>query len=270
MRRAVPLRLTQRTSWGNLPAHDLAVLARCALLASTLTLLGTVAHGGSSGAPVRAPSSVDLGFSKTSAAIVNDAVGRIRRSVDPCGESAEVIAALDELRSCAKARYAIRISSTAARNLFDRPIGPHRKALPRTITWNPGLRSELEPSCDGDPGRPVVRDPTASLLHELVHAAQDCRGLNPGEYELEAVRIENIYRRAAGLCQRRGYGDDLLPLEMVKTCAPAACGCSTPHPPDAASVKSAAAAVEAQRAAASGETQVGDSTVPASAAAPAW
>jgi hypothetical protein len=45
----------------------------------------------------------------------------------------------------------------------------------------------------------MLRDPTASLVHELAHAAQDCSGLNPGEHELEAVRIENIYRRASGL-----------------------------------------------------------------------
>jgi len=72
----------------------------------------------------------------------------------------------------------------------------------------------------------VLRDPAASLLHELAHAADDCRGLNPGEHELEAVRVENVYRRAAGLCQRAGYGDDALPRAFVKECSPAHCSCA--------------------------------------------
>jgi hypothetical protein len=97
-----------------------------------------------------------------------------------------------------------------------------------TITWNPELQSDLEETCDGDRTRAVRRDPTASLLHELVHAGQECAGLNPGEHELEAVRIENIYRRAAGLCQRTGYGDALLPPEMVRTCRTGDCPCSAP------------------------------------------
>src|SRR5262245_3193712 len=71
-----------------------------------------------------------------------------------------------------------------------------------------------------------MRDPVASLLHEIVHAAHDCAGLDAGEYELEAVRVENIYRRAAGLCPRHGYGDDRLAVEPTKGCAPAHCDCS--------------------------------------------
>jgi hypothetical protein len=149
---------------------------------------------------------------------VEEAFGRILRTVDPCGDSREVAAILGQLRACA-GRYLIRTSTTASRNLFDRPSGTQADTLPRTITWNPRLRSELEPVCNGDPLRPVARDPTASLLHELVHAAQDCRGLNPGEHEVEAVRIENVYRRAAGLCQRARYGDDPLPTRAIKTCA---------------------------------------------------
>jgi hypothetical protein len=100
--------------------------------------------------------------------------------------------------------------------VFDRPVDHHGRPLRRTIGWNPALRSELEPGRDGDPGEPLRRDPTASLLHELVHAAHDCQGLNPGEHEFEAVRIENIYRRAAGLCQRPGYGDEPLPASAVR------------------------------------------------------
>ena len=125
------------------------------------------------------------------------ALYQIRRSVDPCGESTEVARVLDRFERCAG--YEIRTSTTVDRNLFYR----------RLITWNPDLRSELEPACAGEPARPLLRDPTASLLHEFVHAAQACEGRSPDE--LEAVRIENIYRRAAHLCQRTGYGDTPLP-----------------------------------------------------------
>jgi hypothetical protein len=147
---------------------------------------------------------------------IADALRRIVQSVDPCGESAEVTAVLDRLETCARASYEIRTSATADRNLFERS----------TITWNPDLRSELEPAADG---RSVMRDPIASLLHELVHAAHECAGLNPGEHELEAVRIENIYRRAVGLAQRTRYGDDPLPSAMVRVCGRESCPCSIPR-----------------------------------------
>jgi hypothetical protein len=159
---------------------------------------------------------------------IADALGRLRGSVDPCGESPEMLAVLDRLEHCVRSRYQICTSAESSRNLFDRPTGSDGEARPRTITWNPGLRSELESGCDGDPARPVMRDPVASLLHEIVHAVHDCEGLNPGEHELEAVRIENIYRRAAGLCQRAGYGEYPLPREMVKSCMPGRCACSVP------------------------------------------
>ena len=149
-----------------------------------------------------------------SAGRIADAFRRILQGGDPCGESADVIALLDRLETCAGSAYDIRISATADRNLFDR----------RTITWNPDLRSELEPAPDS-----VMRDPIASLVHELVHAAHQCAGLNPGEHELEAVRIENIYRRAAGLSQRTRYGDTPLPPAMVRVCRPERCPCSTPE-----------------------------------------
>jgi len=136
---------------------------------------------------------------------------------------------LKQLDACLGATYRICTSTQIDRNLFDRPTGPSGEALPRTITWNPELRSELEPSCDGDVSTPVLRDPTASLVHELAHAVQDCTGLNPGEHELEAVRIENIYRRAAGLCQRHSYGDLPLPVAMVKVCSGNNCPCSPPR-----------------------------------------
>jgi len=142
------------------------------------------------------------------AAGVAAALRRIETSVDPCGETATMLAVLARLDGC---RYEIRTSATADRNLFDRPA---------TITWNPDLRSALEPSCD--------RDPTASLLHELVHAVDECEGRNPGEHELEAVRIENIYRRAAGLCQRTRYGGDVLPASMTRECGRDRCTCGVP------------------------------------------
>jgi hypothetical protein len=153
---------------------------------------------------------------------IADALDHIRRSTDPCGESPEIARLLDELQHCTRARYEICIDATASRNLFERPD----KDGFGTITWNPELRSELESGCGGDPARHVMRDPVASLLHEIVHAAHDCAGLDPGEYELEAVRVENIYRRAAGLCSRSGYGDDRLAVEPAKGCAPERCECS--------------------------------------------
>jgi hypothetical protein len=156
---------------------------------------------------------------------IDEALADIRRSVDPCSESAQLIELLEKVARCSTATYHLCVSTAARRNELDRPIG-----LPRSITWNPQLRSEIERGCNGDPNKAVLRDPTASLLHELAHAAQDCAGLNPGEHELEAVRIENIYRRAAGLCQRGRYGDVPLPPEMTRECRPGDCRCSSGAP----------------------------------------
>jgi len=94
-----------------------------------------------------------------------------------------------------------------------------------TITWNPGLKTIVERGCRGDAAAPVRRDPTASLLHEVVHAVQHCNGLDPTQHELEALRIENIYRRSRGFCQRTRYGDLPLPMEMAVACEPGNCGC---------------------------------------------
>jgi len=163
---------------------------------------------------------------------VSAALTRLRLAVDPCGESAEVAAVLDALTRCTSARYEICTGSNLERNVFDRPVARHET---RTIFWDPDLSSALDPSCAEEPD-PVRREPTASLLHELVHAAHDCAGREPGELELEAVRIENIYRRAAGLRQRRGYGVEPLPAAMTRSCDPAACSCGIPaSPADAAS-----------------------------------
>ena len=164
---------------------------------------------------------------------IASALARIERSVDPCGESAQMIEVLHAVEGCSKAAYQICTSSEIDRNVFDRPLDEHGSALRRTINWNPGLRSELELGCDGNVTKLLLRDPTASLLHELVHAAHDCEGINPGEHEIEAVRIENIYRRAVGLCQRSCYGDDRLPPQLTKDCTPGRCHCSAPsHSPD--------------------------------------
>ena len=155
---------------------------------------------------------------------IGEALARLRSTADPCGESREVTAVLDTLAGCRTARYEICVSAGSDRNLFDRP---NARDGVRTILWNPDLTSELEPRCE-DHGPAVHREPTASLLHELVHAAHDCAGLEPGQHELEAVRIENIYRRAAGLAQRAGYGGELLPAAMRRTCEPGACPCDVP------------------------------------------
>ena len=147
------------------------------------------------------------------------ALERIRRSVDPCGQSAEIVALLDRLGRCARARYEICTDTEATRNVFEHA---DRVEEPGRIVWNPELRSELERGCDGDPVRPVLRDPTASLLHEIAHAVHDCDGVDAGAFEAEAVRIENVYRRAEGLCQRTRYGDEMLP---VASCDAGTCRC---------------------------------------------
>jgi hypothetical protein len=157
---------------------------------------------------------------------VSAALDRIRRSIDPCGESAQVLAVVEKLEHCPAARYEICTDGLTSRNLLE----PHDADEPGTIIWNPRLRSELERGCDGDPARPVVRDPVASLLHEMVHAVDDCEGREASARELEAVRIENIYRRAAGLCQRTTYGDTPLAAGMVTLCSPGHCACAPALP----------------------------------------
>jgi hypothetical protein len=154
---------------------------------------------------------------------------QVEGSIDPCGETAELVDLVREFRRCAPKGYRICLNLESQRNSTD----PGKKAagLSTTITWNPELRTELERGCDGDSQRPVLRDPIASLLHEVVHAVQDCRGLNPVEHEFEAVRIENIYRRGRGLCQRTRYGETHLPSTMLVSCEPGNCLCSIAEPP---------------------------------------
>lgn len=160
--------------------------------------------------------------------VIHSAFRNMEDRSDPCGESQEVLAILKAFRECSKATYRICTDPSASRNYFDRPNGDDAEGLVRAITWNPELRTELEPECADDEDTPVRRDPIASLLHEIVHAVQDCQGLNPGEHELDAVRVENIYRRSAGLCQRRGYGEARLPSNSVKVCGAHACPCTPP------------------------------------------
>ena len=208
-------------------------------------------------APASVESQLALCNAEANGRLVAEALLAIERSVDPCGESADVLAIIEGVRHCTRATYQICSDLHASRNVFDRPINPDGTTLLRTITWNPQLRSDIEPGCEGDPHQPVRRDPTASLLHELVHAVQDCQGLNPGEHELEAVRIENIYRRGAGLCQRRSYGDDPLPADMVKRCRPGQCSCTLPtEAPEHGTHMQLAAPEPSRRNPASGDAQV--------------
>jgi hypothetical protein len=172
---------------------------------------------------------------------VKAAIAEIERSLDPCGESAEVRDVLHQFSQCAARGFRICTDRRSERNFIERADGV-ADGVHATITWNPALRTELEWGCNGDPTRAVRRDPAASLLHELVHAVQDCSGLDPAEHEFEAVRIENIYRRARQLCQRTRYGEQPLPAAMLIPCDPGHCVCqpvqrsvaSAPPPADAA------------------------------------
>jgi hypothetical protein len=154
------------------------------------------------------------------------ALSAIERSADPCGETAAVRDVVQQFQRCARRGLRICADRASERNFIERaPVD--EQGPPTTITWNPGLRSELEWGCDGDPHKAVRRDPTASLLHELVHAVQDCAGLDPADHEFEAVQIENIYRRANKLCQRTRYGSEPLPSEMRISCEPTDCRCAS-------------------------------------------
>ncbi len=159
-------------------------------------------------------------------ATIVESLAMIARSTDPCGESAEVRTILRKVKD-SPVLYRICTDPAADRNSFDRSFDKNGNVT-RTITWNPALRNELEFGCDGDPNKPVLRDPIASLLHELAHAAQDADGLDATQHEMDAVRIENIYRRAAGICQRAHYGNDELPVSMTRLCEPGECLCTLP------------------------------------------
>lgn len=197
-----------------------AAVLQCSLVAGLIISAG----------PARAESQLVPCSGGSDARTIAAALLAIQRSADPCGESAQLIGVLERLKACTTS-YKICVDTKSSRNLFEPPIDSRTDGLPRTITWNPELRSALETDDDSLEAS-VHRDPTASLVHELAHAVQDCDRLNPGEHELEAVRIENIYRRAAGLPQRCRYGSVLLPAEMVKICTPGWCPCSASTDPD--------------------------------------
>jgi hypothetical protein len=160
---------------------------------------------------------------------VKAALAQIAAGIDPCTESAELTDLVREFRRCAKFGYRVCKDPHSERNFIE--PGERTKGIPTTITWNPELQTELERGCGGQSNRPVLRDPIASLLHEVVHAVQDCHGLNPADHEFEAVRIENIYRRASGLCQRTRYGDEPLPAAMIIACEPGNCFCTPASTP---------------------------------------
>lgn len=162
----------------------------------------------------------------SNSAAVMAALVEIEAGIDPCGETVAVRDLIDEFRQCARGGLRICADRQSERNFIERAPTTDA-ATPTTIVWNPSLRSELEWGCDGDPAKPVRRDPVASLLHELVHAVQDCAGLDPAEHEFEAVRIENIYRRSRQLCQRTRYGEQPLPAPMLVACEPTNCVCSS-------------------------------------------
>ena len=153
------------------------------------------------------------------------ALADIEASIDPCGESHEISSLLTAFRACAESGYTVCIDRQAERNSTD--AAPAENGRHVYITWNPDLRTELEPGCHSDPARIVRRDPTASLLHEVAHIVQDCAGLDPNAHEFEAVRIENIYRRSRNLCQRTVYGSHPLPRSMLVDCEPGRCLCTT-------------------------------------------
>jgi hypothetical protein len=159
---------------------------------------------------------------------VTAALREIEATIDPCGESPEVVSLLARFRQCVGPSYRICVDQQSDRNFIERGGDGE---LPTTITWNPTLTTTLEPECAGDPRRPVQRDPIASLLHEVVHAVQHCSGLDPADHELDAVRVENIYRRARGLCQRTRYGDVALSRALMVACDPGHCTCRGAAPP---------------------------------------
>jgi len=78
------------------------------------------------------------------AAQIESAFETIRRSIDPCGESGQLVDLLDRFERCAT-RYDICIDPTASRNLLQ-PRGVEQTG---TIIWNPALPPSSKRSATG-------------------------------------------------------------------------------------------------------------------------
>src|SRR5262245_61769431 len=59
------------------------------------------------------------------------ALGELSRSVDPCGESAQVAQVLSVLQRCTSQTYRICTKPDLTRNEFDRPVDQHGEPLAR-------------------------------------------------------------------------------------------------------------------------------------------
>jgi hypothetical protein len=90
------------------------------------------------------------------------------------------------------------------------------------ITWN--LAIDAVPG----PGDCHQADPVSNLSHELHHAYQLLYAIpiRPADHfpvdpnEADAVSVENIYRRCAGMCQRDHYGFHNVPATTTCPCDP--------------------------------------------------
>src|SRR5262245_41973088 len=98
---------------------------------------------------------------------VQAALTTIERTVDPCGEDAQLADVVRRFRHCTTTDVRVCLDPAATRNVTE--YGVEHST---TITWTPALRTELERGCTTDPGRRVLREPVASFLHELVHVVQ--------------------------------------------------------------------------------------------------
>ena len=91
------------------------------------------------------------------------------------------------------------------------------------VFYNPRLNKQF-------PGDGVCVDPIAALLHELYHAFENQNGTLQAnredtsvngikKSELNAVNVENLYRRLHGLCPRTQYGAKKLPAQdLIGAC----------------------------------------------------
>ena len=81
------------------------------------------------------------------------------------------------------------------------------------IHWDPRRTERLRDK--------TCKDSRITLLHELVHARDsingtlDRSGSHIRKSELDAIRIENLYREKLGICPRTVYGKRSLPLNEM-------------------------------------------------------